>query len=158
MKLRTLKATLAMASLGLLCVGFVTAAQAQGCSASQVAGKWAFWTNGTVNGLGPRVSAGIFTLDTSGGVLHGKATSSLTGVGVASELFSGTYSVNPDCSGELTVDITDTSGNKLFTVSAATYFDAGGQEMRAIFTSIVAPNGAALTSEIVLEARKIGER
>ena len=133
-------------------------AHAQECSASQVAGKWAFWTQGTVNGIGPRVSAGIFTLDVAENVQKGKATSSLAGVGVAAELFSGNYSVIPDCTGVLSVVLTDTSGHALFTVTAAAYFDDGGQEMRAIFTSIVAPNGAALTSEIVLEARKIGEQ
>jgi hypothetical protein len=146
----------AIVGLILLCAGFVPAVHAQACSHSQVAGKWAFWTNGTVNGIGPRVSAGIFTLNESGNIQNGKATSSLAGVGVAAELFSGTYSVNQDCSGALAVVITDTSGNKLFTVTAAAYFDDGGQEMRAIFTSIVAPNGTALTSEIVLEGRKLG--
>ena len=149
--------TFAFVCFTLLCGLLAPPAHAQECSLSQVAGKWAFWTQGTVNGIGPRVSAGIFTLDEAGKIQHGKATSSLAGVGVAAELFSGTYSVNQDCSGALAVVITDTSGNKLFTVTAAAYFDDGGREMRAIFTSIVAPNGAALTSEIVLESRKIGE-
>jgi hypothetical protein len=158
MKRNISHSVLAIACFTALCAGFATAAQAQACSSSQVAGKWAFWTQGTVNGIGPRVSAGIFTLDTSGKVMHGKATSSLAGVGVAAELFSGSYAVTPDCTGELTVEITDTSGNKLFAVSLAAYFDANAQEMRAIFTSIVVPSGAALTSEIVLEARKIGEQ
>jgi hypothetical protein len=151
------RATFAILSFTLLSMCFAPSARAQACSVSQVAGKWAFWTQGTVNGIGPRVSAGIFTLDEAGKIQHGKATSSLAGVGVAAELFSGTYSVNADCSGKLAVVITDTSGNQLFTVTAAAYFDDGGREMRAIFTSIVAPNGAALTSEIVLESRKIGE-
>jgi hypothetical protein len=142
----------------MLCVGFASPAHAQDCSVSQVAGKWAFWTQGTVNGLGPRVSSGIFTLDQAGKIKNGKATSSLAGVGVAVELFSGNYSVTPDCTGMLSALLTDTSGNPLFRVTLAPYFDDDGREMRAIFTSIVAPNGAALTSEIVLEARKIGEQ
>ena len=153
-----LRAMLAITCFTLLSVSVTPAANAQECSASQVAGKWAFWTQGTVNGIGPRVSAGIFTLDTSGKITHAKATSSLAGVGVAAELFSGSYTVRPDCTGKLTVEITDTSGNKLFAVSAAAYFDDEGKEMRAIFTSIVAPTSEALTSEIVLEARKIGEQ
>ena len=151
------KTTFASVCFTLLCASLAAQARAQECSPSQVAGKWAFWTQGTVNGIGPRVSAGIFTLDTAGNVHKGKATSSLAGVGVAAELFSGIYSVTPDCTSTLNVDITDTAGNKLFTVSAAAYFDDDGKEMRAIFTSIVAPNGAALTSEIVLESRKIGD-
>jgi hypothetical protein len=148
----------AIAGLTLLCAGLAPAVHAQQCSTSQVAGKWAFWTQGTVNGIGPRVSAGIFTLAESNNLENGEATSSLAGVGVADELFSGTYSVKADCSGKLAVVITDTSGNQLFTVTAKAYFDDGGKEMRAIFTSVVEPNGTPLTSEIVLEARKIGEQ
>jgi hypothetical protein len=64
--------------------------------------------------------------------------------------------VSPDCTGDIAVDVFDTSGNKLFTATLAVYFNDGGKEMRAIFTSVVAPNGAALLSEIVLEGRKIG--
>jgi hypothetical protein len=106
----------AIVGLILLCVGFVPGVHAQACSLSQVAGKWAFSTNGNVNGIGPRVSAGIFTLDAAGNVLHGKATSSLNGT-VAPEFFSGTFSVNPDCSGEMLANVFDTSGNKLFTAT-----------------------------------------
>ena len=149
------RTTLAVVCFALLCVCLAPPLRAQQCSLSQVAGKWAFSTNGNVNGIGPRVSAGIFTLDTSGSLLHGKATSSLNGA-VAPELFSGTYSVSPDCTGEIAVNVFDPSGNKLFTATLAIYFDDGGQEMRAIFTSVVAPNGAALLSEIVLDGRKIG--
>jgi hypothetical protein len=136
-----------------------TRATAQGgpaCSLSQTAGKWGFSTNGTVVGIGPRVSAGIFTLDAAGNVLDAKATSSLNGI-VAGEAFSGTYSVNPDCTGNMDVDVFDLSGNKLFTATLALVFDQGAQEMRAIFSSIVAPNGAALASAIVADARKIRE-
>ncbi len=154
MALRILKITLTMASIALLGAGLAASAQAQGCSASQVAGKWAFWTNGNVNGIGPRVSAGIFTLDDGGRITHGKATSSLNGA-VAAETFSGTYSVSPDCEGQLTVNIFDASGNELFTVTAATYFDDGGQEMRAIFTSVVTPSDTVLPAEIMLEGRKL---
>lgn len=65
--------------------------------------------------------------------------------------------MSPDCTGDIAANVFDTSGNKLFTATLAIYFDDGGQEMRAIFTFVVAPNGAALLSEIVLDGRKIGE-
>ena len=87
----------AIACFALFCAGFAPGSQAQGCSLSQTAGRWAVSTNGTVIGIGPRVSAGIFTLDAAGNV-HGKATSSLNGA-VTSEYFAGTYSVSPDCTG-----------------------------------------------------------
>jgi hypothetical protein len=140
----------------LLCAGFGPVVHAQQCSLSQVAGKWAFSTNGEVIGTGPRVSAGIFTLDTAGNVSKGNATSSLNGA-VTPEYFSGAYSVKPDCTGGLTVTITDTSGNPLFAVSLAAYFDDGGHELRGIFSLVVAPDGHVLPTAIVLNARKIGE-
>lgn len=158
------RTTFAIVCFALLYVFLAPPAHAQTCSPSQVAGKWAFWTQGNVNGIGPRVSAGIFTLDTSGKLPHGKATSSLAGT-VAPEIFSGTYSVDPDCSGEIAINVFDPSGTtKLFSATLAIYFDDGGQEVRGIFTSVMAtpvvapPNGAALLSEIVFEGRKIGEQ
>ena len=53
--------------------------------------------------------------------------------------------------------ITDTSGNPLFAVSLAAYFDDGGHELRGIFSLVVAPNGTVLPAAIVLDARKIAE-
>ena len=159
--------TFAFVCFTLLCGLLALPAPAQECSISQVAGKYAAWTQGNVIGIGPRVSAAIFTLDPSGKVVNGKATSSLNGT-VTPELFSGTYLVNPDCTGELNVVITDTSNppNKLFTVTVAIYFDDGGREIRGIFTSAVTvppppppvTNGTALPTAIVFEARKIGEQ
>ena len=155
--------TFAFVGYTLLCGLLAPPAHAQQCSLSQVAGKYAAWTQGNVNGIGPRVSAGIFTLDTSGKALNGKATSSLAGT-VFNEAFSGNYSVSSDCTGTLAIDIFDaSSGTKLFTATIALYFDDGGKEIRGIFTSAAtAPTSTApatpLLTEIVLEARKIGEQ
>jgi hypothetical protein len=156
MKRNISTAIVATTPFTLLSVGFLPAAQAQGCSLDQTAGRWAFSTNGNVIGIGPRVSAGILTFNAVGNVLHGKATSSLNGT-VAPELFSGTYSVKPDCTGEMQANVLDTSGNKLFTATLALYFDDGAKELRGIFTSVVAPNGAGLYSAIVVDGRKIGD-
>jgi hypothetical protein len=73
-------ATLTMILLNMLYLGLAPTARAQderGCSNASVAGKWGFTTNGTVVGIGPRDSLGIFTLDKAGNLLNGKATSSL---------------------------------------------------------------------------------
>src|ERR1700680_1381539 len=53
------------------------AAQAGQCSLAGVAGKWGFTTSGTVVGIGPRASLGIFTLDGSGNLIRGKEMASL---------------------------------------------------------------------------------
>ena len=67
------------------------------CSLARAAGSWSLTDTGTVIGVGPRVAVGVFKLDASGNLTDGVAASSLNG-NVASETFSGTYTVNPDCS------------------------------------------------------------
>lgn len=74
---------------------------------------------------------------------------------VIPEVFSGTYPVNPDCTGELVLKIFDASGNKLFTATIAIYFDDSGKEPRGIYTS---SKCTALLTEIVVEGRKIGDQ
>src|SRR5258708_33714748 len=87
-------------------------AQAGQWSLAVVAGKWGFTKSGTVVGIGPRASVGILTLDAAGNLLGGKATANLNG-SVTHETFSGTYSVNPDCTGKSTIDVLDLSGNPI---------------------------------------------
>ncbi len=133
------------------------AARARGegaCSNLTVAGKWGFTTSGTVVGIGPRASLGIFTLDAAGNLLNGKATASLNGV-VTDETFSGTYTVNPDCTGKLAIDIFNLSGNKILTATLDLVFDDNVQETRAIFTSAVLPNGTPLATVITVDARRL---
>jgi hypothetical protein len=122
------------------------------CSLAHSAGHWSFTDNGTVVGVGPRTAVGVWTLDGHGNLLNGVATSSLNG-SIASETFSGTYTVNSDCSGTVDVKIYS-GGTELFEVTGFTAFDDDMKEMRGVFTSIVTPNGSSLPSVISLEARK----
>jgi len=126
-----------------------------GCSVASVAGKWGFTTNGMVVGIGPRDSIGVFTLDGAGKLVNGEATSSLNGV-ITGETFSGTYTVNPDCTGTFAFEIFDLSGNKILSGTMNTVFDDNGRELRAIFTSAVLPNGTALGTVITAHARRVG--
>ena len=133
------------------------AARAQdegGCSNASVAGKWGFTTNGTVVGIGPRASLGILTLDGAGNLRNGKATASLNG-SVTDETFSGTYSVNPDCTGKLAIQIFDLSGNKLLSATLDLVFDENARHLRAIFTSAVLPNSAGLGTVITVSGSRI---
>ena len=136
-----------------LIVSMAASAHAAGpCSMARAAGHWSLTDNGTVIGIGPRTAVGVFTLDASGNLLNGVAASSLNGV-VASETFSGTYTLNPDCSGSFDVKIYS-GGTELFELTAFTAFDDDMREMRAVFTSIVAPDGTSLPSVISLQAKK----
>ena len=122
------------------------------CSLARAAGKYSFTDNGTVVGVGPRTAVGTLTLDGQGNVLNGVATSSLNG-SVASETFSGSYTVNADCSGSIDVKIYS-GGTELFEITGATAYDDDMKQMRGVFTSVTEPEGTVLLTVINLEARK----
>ena len=140
-----------------LCLSLAPAGQAQNngtCSNASVAGTWGFTTNGTIIGIGPRDSLGIFTLNGAGKLVNGKATASLNG-NITDETFSGTYTVNPDCTGKFAIDIFDLSGNKLLTATLDLVFDDNVKHLRALFTSAVVPNGPALSTVITVDAKRL---
>jgi hypothetical protein len=150
---RIARTTLAAFFAITLIVGLAAPAHAAGpCSLARAAGNWSLTDTGTVIGVGQRVAVGVFKLDASGNLTDGVAASSLAG-NVASETFSGTYTVNPDCSGSFDVKIYS-GGTELFELTAFTAFDDDMRQMRAVFTSVVAPDGTSLQSVISLEARK----
>jgi hypothetical protein len=156
MKLTTARITMAII-LGAAFLSLAPRTRAQderGCSSSSVAGRWGFTTNGTVVGIGPRDSLGIFTLDGTGNLLNGKATSSLNG-SITDEMFSGTYSVNPDCTGKFSIEIFDLSGNKLLTATLNVVFDDNVRELRAMYTSAVLPSGTALGTVITAQGKRL---
>ena len=137
-----------------LTMGIAAPAQADDpkCSLARSAGTWSLTDQGTVVGIGPRTAVGVFTLDKAGNVLNGVGTSSLNGA-IANETFSGTYAVNPDCTGTLSVEIF-ASGIELFAVTANLAFDDDMKHMRAIFTLVQPPNGPPLPTVINFDARK----
>lgn len=124
------------------------------CSIQHASGNWSFTDAGTIIGLGARTAVGVFTLDAAGRLLNGVATSSLNGV-IADETFSGTYTVDSNCTGTINVKIFDkTSGAEIFAVTLNVAFDSNVKELRGIFKSIVTPNGTVILSVINLGARK----
>ena len=154
---RTIVRTRLAIILGATFLSLAPGARAQdepGCSSASVAGKWGFTTNGTVVGIGPRASIGILTLDGVGNLRNGKATASLNG-SVTDETFSGTYSVNPDCTGKLAIQIFDLSGNKLLSATLDLVFDENARHLRALFTSAVLPNNTPLGTVITVEAKRL---
>lgn len=130
------------------------AAQAEesACSLARAAANWTFTDSGTVIGVGARAALGRFTLTAGGSLLNGVATSSLAGT-IAEETFHGTYTVNSDCTGTMTGEIFS-GGVELFTVTLNIIFDKKMEHLQGLFTSIVEPNGTALTSVIALDGRR----
>lgn len=127
-------------------------AEGSGCSLSRAAATWIFTDNGTVIGVGPRTAVGKFTLTPTGLLLNGVGTSSLNGA-IAEETFDGTFTVNPDCTGTVSVGIFS-GGIELFTVTANLVFDRKMEHMHALFTSVVPPGKAPLLTVIALDGRR----
>jgi hypothetical protein len=107
---RTLRST---AIVSVLAVVFVLAAapavsaddwSRHRCSNRSVAGPFGYTSTGTRVGIGPVAGVGVLTFDRNGNVTDGKQTVSFGGT-IAEETYSGTYSVNPDCTGSVTVDV-----------------------------------------------------
>lgn len=135
-----------------LTVAYASADDDATCSLARSAGRWSLTDNGTIIGIGSRVAVGVFRLDGHGNLEDGVAASSLNG-SIANETFSGTYTVNPDCSGSFDVKIYS-GDTELFELTAFMAFDDHMREMRAVFTSVVAPNGTSLQSVVSLQARR----
>lgn len=126
------------------------------CTTASIAGRFGFTTTGSIPAVGPVAATGIFTQDTSGNIT-GTQTRSLNG-SVADETFTGTATVNSDCTGTDTVQVFQ-DGSSVRTTTLHVVYDDNGREARAIFTSLVLqPSGVSLPSIITIEARKLSSR
>jgi hypothetical protein len=102
--------------------------------------------------IGPVAAVGIFTADASGN-LSGSQTRSLAGA-IADETFTGTYVVNSDCTGTDVIQVYE-SGVLVRTSTLKVVYDQNGREARAIFQSVVLPNGTSLPAVLTIEAKRI---
>ena len=128
------------------------ASDARSCSTASIAGRFGFTTTGSIPAIGPVAATGLFTQDTSGNIT-GTQTRSLNG-DIADEAFTGIATVNPDCTGTDTIQVFK-SGVLVRTTTLHVVYDDDGREARAIFTSLVLPDGTSLPSIITIEARKV---
>ena len=129
-----------------------TLAQSRHCSAALVSGKWAFTTTGTIRAVGPVSAVGIYTADSSGN-LAGSQTRSLNG-DIAEETFTGTAIVNADCTGVDVIQVYE-SGVLVRTTTLNVVYDDIGRGARAIFKSLVQPDGKSLPTVLTIEAQKL---
>ena len=128
-------------------------AGAPACSLARAAGKYGVSDSGTVVGIGPRAAIGMVTLDKAGN-LKGTVTANLNGT-VSESTASGTYTVNPDCTGVATINEFDQSGILVLTATESAVWDDNMRELRLIFTSAKLPDGISLTAVISGNARKL---
>jgi len=126
------------------------------CSNRGVAGQWGHTFTGTLilpTGPVPVAAVGTVTFEATGNI-SGAQTSSLGGK-VGEDTIKGSVTVNSDCSGMLTVNIYDQSGNLVRTAVWALAFVDNGRELRAILTKLVLePSGNSVPPIVTLNAKK----
>lgn len=142
----------ACAATLLLACSSTALGQGRHCSAALVSGEWAFTTTGSIRDIGPVSAVGSYKVDRLGNVT-GSQTRSLNG-DVANEGFSGTVTVNADCTGVDVIQVYQ-SGILVRTSTLNVVYDDNGRGARAIFKSLVLSNGVSLYPVLTIEARKL---
>lgn len=79
----------------------------EGCTVASLQGAYGFVLSGISLPLGPVASVGIFAADGAGGV-SGHSTNSENGM-ITRDTFTGTYTMDSDCTGSFTFAEGDTS-------------------------------------------------
>ena len=111
-----------------------------GCSARSVAGTFGYTVTGIRNGVGPVAGVGQLTFHRDGTISDGKQTVSFNGV-IAEETYTGTFTVESDCSGTFTVDVVSPIAPRTSHVALEWVGDANGA--KAMFTD----SGTILTAD-----------
>ena len=148
--------TIALLTLSL---GLAAAASAQDhrpCATWRLAGDWGYTKTGTLYapaGATPFATMGILTLDEFGN-LTGVNTGSVGGR-VSQDVLKGTFAVNPDCTGTMTVEVYDPSMTLLRTIVMALVVDDDLNQLRGLMMSLVLPNGVSLPTVITAEAKRL---
>lgn len=148
--------TALIAAFALIPPGAASAQNGPACSPARVAGDWGYTATGTLilpTGPIPFALVGRMTAEPSGD-FSGTQNSSAGG-NVASDTLQGTATVNPDCSGTVTADLYDASGNLLRTATYATVYVDNAKELRGIMTSLTLADGTRLPTVMTLEAKRV---
>ena len=119
--------TLAIAGAMVLVLGIAPAVKAadKGCTNASLKGTFSHIGTGFVK-AGPLAGVGTDTFDGNGGIT-GTASLSINGT-IVSLTETGTYKVNPDCTGTYTVSSAGGSTTAFFVI------DDGGNEVKAVCT------------------------
>jgi len=149
-----MKITRAFTAIGLF---FLTAPGVYAaCSSATAAGTFGFTTTGTLilpTGPAPVAAVGVVSFDRDGNTTGSQDRS--VGGAFAHETITGTLTVNRDCTISLLANVYDSSGNLVRTSTIPGVLVDNGKHIRAIFETVVLPNGANLPSVLTIEAERI---
>jgi hypothetical protein len=154
MNLRVKRAPLGMVALAVLAT-FAPSARAGQWTLAGAADKAGFTLSGIVilpTGPVPIAAVGGATADANGNITGAEARS--VGGGYADETMQGTLTVNPDCTGTITLQFFE-SGHLVRTSILSVVFDNNQREIRMVQKSLQPPNGTFLPVVITVEARKL---
>jgi hypothetical protein len=139
----------------ILLVSVAPLAQANQCTAQNAAGAYGFTLTGvllTSTGPVPIAAVGRASVDISGHVTGTEARS--VGGGFANETLSGTVTVNPDCTGSMTINFCE-AGQLVRTSVLSIVFVNNQRELQMVQSSLTLPNGVSLPVVITVNAKKI---
>src|SRR5881275_836974 len=126
------------------------------CTSATAAGTFGFTTTGTLilpTGPAPVAAVGLVTFDLNGNVTGSQDRS--VGGAFAHETITGTFTVTRDCAITVVANVYDSSGNLVRTSTIPGVLVNNGKQIRAIFETVVLPNGISLPSVLTLEADRI---
>ena len=126
------------------------------CTSATAAGSFGFTTTGTLllpSGPAPVAAVGLVTFDLNGNVTGSQDRS--VGGAFAHETITGTFTVTRDCTITVVANVYDSSGNLVRTSTIPGVLVNNGKQIRAIFETVVLPNGLNLPSVLTLEADRI---
>lgn len=140
-------------------------AQSPVCSNVTLGGAWGYTETGSV--IAPSPTGGTVTVTaaavgryvfTRTGTFEGDQHSSANGA-VGQDQKLGIYTINPDCTGTLTLTVFRSGVSQRLSVWAFVIVDVEGRpEMQAIMTSMTMPNGVALAPIMTMIARPVDSR
>ena len=141
----------------LLCLAEVGWAQdGRSCSSASLAGAWGYIETGTVvtpAGPVPGAAVGRYDFDAAGG-FSGTQYSSVGG-NLAQDTKLGAYTVNPDCTGTLTLSVYDPTGRLLRSSVWAFVLTDKAMQLRGTMTSLMLPNGMRLAPIMSMTAARM---
>jgi hypothetical protein len=126
------------------------------CTSATAAGTFGFTTTGALilpTGPAPVAAVGLVTFDLNGNITGSQDRS--VGGAFAHETITGTFSVTRDCTITVVANVYDSSGNLVRTSTIPGVLVNNGKQIRAIFETVVLPNGPNLPSILTLEADRV---
>lgn len=140
-----------------LSLAYVAFAQSEGfCTNESVAGTWAWTETGSlIPPAGPVIftAVGATTRDVDG-TITGWTVRSTGGV-ISRYTIKGTGTVNPDCTGSVTVRLYDQTGNLFSTATLSGVYTNNATEHYQLVTSSLRADGTNMPTALLMIAKKM---